>query len=321
MTGEGLSDSFETSTGVLQGCLLSPELFNLFLTAVFSLLDNSSGVHIGGISIDKLAYADDIDQVAENLGDLQSQADNIQSTTSSFGMTINSSKTKAMLCSRKSENQETLSLQLGGDNIEWVEDFTYLGSLITSDNNHSKDIKRRLALANSSFKALMPIWRNKNLSTLLKTRLFNTLIIPIAMYACESWTLKTDDQRRLAAFETKSLRRIAGITYLDRISNIRLFESLKIKHTILDKIKLQQLRWLGHIQRMENSRLPKIVFDGRVHGSRPRGRPPKRWKDNFSTLNLPQLLRLTEDRCSYRRHINNIVNEEAPKQPSRMDGT
>ena len=74
---------------------------------VVSLLDNSSGVQIGGISIDKLAYADDIDQVAENLGDLQSQADNIQSTTSSFGMTINSSKTKAMLCSRKSENQET----------------------------------------------------------------------------------------------------------------------------------------------------------------------------------------------------------------------
>ena len=111
-------------------------------------------------------------------------------------MIINSSKTKAMLCSRNPENQESLSLQLGGGNIERVEDFTYLGSLITSDNNYSKNIKKRLALANYSFKVLMPIWRNKNLSTLLKIKIFKTLIISIAIYACESWTIKTDDQRQ-----------------------------------------------------------------------------------------------------------------------------
>jgi hypothetical protein len=122
---------------------------------------------------------------------------------------------------------------------------------------------------------------------------FNIIIIPISICACESWTLKIDDQRHLDAFETNSLRRIAGITYLDRISNIRLFGSLNIKHTILQKIKLPQLTWLGDIQRTENSRLPKIVFHGHLHGSRPRGRPPKRRKYNFSTLNLPLLLRLT----------------------------
>ena len=106
-TGGSLSECIEISTDVLQGCLLSPELFNLFLTAVLSLLDNFSGVLIRETLIDKLAYADDIDQINENLGNLQSQADNIQSTTKHFGMTINSSKTKAMLCSRKPGKQKS----------------------------------------------------------------------------------------------------------------------------------------------------------------------------------------------------------------------
>ena len=63
---------------------------------------------------------------------------------------------------------------------------------------------------------------------------------------------------------------------------------------------------------MENSHLPKIVFYGSVHCSHHRDWPPKRRKDSFSTLNLPQLLDLTENICLYRRQINNIVNEEAP---------
>ena len=321
MTGEGLTESFKTSTGVLQGCLISPELFNLFLTAALSLTDNPPGALVGGVVIDKLAYADDIVLIAESLQDLQSQANSVHSSTNLFGMAINTSKTKAMRCSRKFDSQVNLSLQLGEGTIEWVEGFAYLGSLLTYDNNQLKDIKRRLTLANSSFKALMPIWRNKNLTTTLKTRLFYSLIIPIAIYACESWTLKTDDQRRLAAFETKSLRRIAGITFHDRISNSKLLHNLKVKFTILDKIKLQQLKWLGHTQRMASTRLPKITFDGRVHGSRPRGRPPKRWKENFSPYNLPQLCRLADNRSTYRRHINELVKEEAPKRPSRTDGT
>jgi hypothetical protein len=67
-------------------------------------------------------------------------------------MTLNASKTKAMLCSPKLENQKSLSLQLGGDNIEWVEDFTNLRSLITSNNNHSKEIKRHLVLPTLALK-------------------------------------------------------------------------------------------------------------------------------------------------------------------------
>ena len=321
MTSEGLTDSFQTSAGVLQGCLLSPELFNLFLTAVLSLVETTCGAHIGGVQIDKLAYADDIDEMAETPEDLQAVANDVFEATSSFGMIINVSKTKAMCCSRKPQDTVKPDLKINGESIQWVDEFPYLGSLITSDNSLSKDIKRRLALASSSFKALMPIWRSKDLSLRLKTRLFDTLIIPIAIYSCETWTLKVDDNRRLAAFETKCLRRIAGITYLDRISNFELLERLKVQQTILMKIQLQQLRWLGHVQRMSRSRLPKITFEGQIHGSRPRGRPPKRWKENFAPHRLSDLLRLAEDREAYRRHIHAVTKKEAPRRPSRTDGT
>jgi hypothetical protein len=53
-------------------------------------------------------------------------------------MAINTSKTKAMRCSRKLDSRVNLSLQLGGNTIEWVEDFTYLGSLLTLDNNQTQ---------------------------------------------------------------------------------------------------------------------------------------------------------------------------------------
>ena len=154
----------------------------------------------------------------------------------------------------------------------------------------------------------------------LKLRLFDSLIIPVAMYACEKWTLKVEDERRISAFETKCLRRIAGITYQDRVSNEDLRKQLKRETTILQKVRLQQLRWLGHIQRMENSRLPKVAFEGRVHGSRPPGRPRKRWRDNFGDDNLC-LLRQADDRALYRKLIQERVKEMAPSRPLRTSGT
>lgn len=85
--------------------MLSLEEFKRFVTAVLSLLDNSSRFLIRGILIDELAYAYDTDQINENLGDLRSQDDNIQSTTSHFGITINPSNKKAIFYLRKPKNK------------------------------------------------------------------------------------------------------------------------------------------------------------------------------------------------------------------------
>jgi len=68
---EGLSDSFQTSTGDLQGYKLSPELFNLFLTEVLFLVEPTCGAHIGGVLTDKLACSNNIDKMPERPEDLQ----------------------------------------------------------------------------------------------------------------------------------------------------------------------------------------------------------------------------------------------------------
>ena len=99
-------------------------------------------------------------------------------------------KTKTVRCTRKPDFEAPSGFLLKGDNIEWFKEYTSLGSLLTSDINYSKDIKRHLALANSNFKSLMPSLSNKTLSKTLKVSLFNSLNTPTSLYACKSKTLK-----------------------------------------------------------------------------------------------------------------------------------
>ena len=159
-------------------------------------------------------------------------------------MVVNTAKTKVMRVYGDPTSRNA-QLTIKKEPVENVDSFVYLGILLTSDNDCSKSIKRRLGLAGASFKNLLPIWENKTLSTSLKVRLFNSLIIPIALYSSETWSIKADDERRISAFETKCLRRIAGITYIDRVSNEDLRKLLRCPRTIMDRVRSQQLRWLG----------------------------------------------------------------------------
>ncbi|XP_065568855.1 uncharacterized protein LOC136032471 [Artemia franciscana] len=162
-------------------------------------------------------------------------------------MVVNTAKTKVMWVSGDPASRN-VQLTIKGQPVENVDSFVYLGSLLTSDNVCSKSIKRRLGLAGSSFKNLRPIWKNKTLSTSLKVRLFNSLIIPIALYSSGTWSIKADDERRISPFETKCLRRIAGITYIDQVSNEDLRKLLRCLRAIMDRVRSQQLLWLYHIQ-------------------------------------------------------------------------
>ena len=76
------------------------------------------------------------------------------------------------------------------------------------------------------------------------------------------------------------LRLIKGVTRLDRIRNADIRRELGISN-ILELIERGQLRWYGHVKRMEASRYPKQFLEWMPDGRRPVGRPRTRWKDNI----------------------------------------
>ena len=143
------------------------------------------------------------------------------------------------------------------------------------------DLKRRLSIAREKFSSLRIIWSSKHLSHKLKLRAFRALIVPIATYGSETWTLTKLMKSKIEAFEMQCLRSIANIHWSHFKTNTQVLRILNTKRSLLNTVILAQRKFLGHIIRMPDTRLPKQAFETYVSGSRPRGRPRYRW---FQTI-------------------------------------
>ena len=115
----------------------------------------------------------------------------------------------------------------------------------------------------------------------LKLILKNTIIDKTLTYALETWTLTKRDRKQLNIFERKVYRRILGPVYDKGKENWRILTNEEIyanikKLTVTETIRLHRLRWFGHVQRMEENRIPKRVLYMNLETIRPRGRPRNR---------------------------------------------
>ena len=102
------------------------------------------------------------------------------------------------------------SIQLGTFNFEIVEEFVYLGSLITNKNILDEEISRRLVLANRTYYGLQKVFNSKFVSRKTKIQMYKTLIFPVLLYATETWSLNKSNESQLNTFEQKILKKIFG---------------------------------------------------------------------------------------------------------------
>ena len=183
------------------------------------------------------------------------------------------------------------------------------------------EIKVRLAIATSAMAKLSTIWKRKDISFPTKTKLFRSLVLSILLYGCESWTLTAETTKRLESFETKSYRRLLGISWADRKTND--FVCNKVtnlagpQEPLLSIVKRRKLSWFGHITR--HNALPKTVLQGTLEGGRRRGRQTKCWMDNvkeWTRLDSPSLLRAAEDRAGWHR-LAARSSQMSPLRPLR----
>jgi hypothetical protein len=95
----------------------------------------------------------------------------------------------------------------------------------------------------------------------------------ILLYACETWTLRQEQLQRLEVFHNRCIRRLKGVTMLDRVSNASLHAKEPATHPISAWIAKHRLRWIGHLARREDTYLPKQMLFAHFTHPRPRHLP------------------------------------------------
>ena len=103
------------------------------------------------------------------------------------------------------------SWQIDGETVETVTDFIFLGSKITEDGDCSHEIKRCLLLGRKIMTNLDSILKCRDITLSTKVCLVKAVVFPVAMYGCESWTIKKDECGRIDAFELWCWRRLLRV--------------------------------------------------------------------------------------------------------------
>jgi len=169
-----------------------------------------------------------------------------------------------------------------GVTYEGVAEFIYWGRVISNDNSVEKEIQRRILAGNRTYFAAISLFRSRLLSRATKIMLYKTLIRPVVSCEVEAWMLTEKEEQAVLILERKIFRRIYGAKYENgewKSGTNRELEEMCKRENIVEWIKGQRISWLGHLERMEEDRMPKKIFAQELEGTRRRGRPRKRGKE------------------------------------------
>ena len=162
---------------------------------------------INGVNIQNITYADDTVLLARNKVGLENLLHILKEESEIRGLNINRKKTKLMVFS-KNKISPKCKITLDDEELQQVESFNYLGSVLTQDCRCTSAMKTRIALAKKSFTDMSSTFTNKQLENDTKKRLMKCNIWSVLTYGCESWTLSKRDESRLEAMELWIYRRM-----------------------------------------------------------------------------------------------------------------
>ena len=301
-----LSETFDIEEGLRQGAPLATLLFNLILEAAVRTMDMDTSSTIFTKSSQLLGFADDLDIMGRSMDVVKEKFVALDRKGSDLGLKVNDAKTEYMIVS-PSNRQLDQNITIGTPTFKMVKQFTYLGSQLNTDNNIMDEIKRRITLGNRSYFSLLKIFRSKSVSRNSKCALYKSVIRPIVTYGSESWCMTQKDEQSLLTFERKVLRTIFGPVYDQNRWRRRFNHELMQLYRAPDIVrttKVNRLRWLGHVQCMDNNRVPRKLLKTKPEGKRSAGRPKSRWCDaafaNLRTAGVTSWEELAADRSGWR---------------------
>ena len=291
-------DPFLIKSVVKQGCVVAPTLFGIFFSLLllhafklssdgvylhtrsdgklFSIALLRAKIKVTEILILELLYSDDASLALHTEDDLQRLIDCFSQAYKDFGLTISIKKTNVSA----QDVSHAPCIKIDDHTLEVVDVFVYLDSTISTNMNLDTEINKRIGKAAATLSKLTKrVWYNNLLTQNTKVRVYQACILSTLLYGSETWTTYMRQVHRLKTFHMRCLRRILGIKWQDLVSNSDIFTRAGIP-SIYSLLSQRRLRWLGHVRRMEDGRIPKDVLYGQMtSGNRRVGRPALRYKD------------------------------------------
>ena len=198
-----------------------------------------------------------------------------------IGLEVSADKTKYMVMSRDQNAGRIHSVRIDNSTFERVEGFKYLGTTLTIQISIREEIKSRLRSGNACYHSVQNLLSSRLLSKHLKIKIYRTIILPVVLYGCETWSLTLREERKLRVFENMVLRTIFGTRREEvtgewrRLHNEEL-NDLYSSPNILQVIKSRRMGWAGHVAHMGEDRGVYRVLVGKPEGKRPLGTPRRR---------------------------------------------
>lgn len=293
---EKIGDKFSIKKGVRQGDPLSPKLFSATLESVFRQLDwTNYGIKVNGALFNHLRFADDLIILSDNPNDLLIMLEQLVVESAKVGLQLNALKTKVMT------NHSKIPIMVNNSIIEYVEEYTYLGQIISPTHLTSKEIQNRINSTWKRYWSLKEITKNPEIPLKIKSRVFNSCILPIMTYGCQTWPLTKENISKLETCQHSIERSMLNVRRKDRISLALIRNRTKIAD-ITHTIKKLKWKWAGHILRCKKDKWAKDVIEWYPReGKRARGRPFQRWEDDISVAAGVLWRRKAQDRKLWKR--------------------
>ena len=273
----GLTNWFEVKSGVKQGCVMSGFLFLLVVDWIMSqaVKDNNTGIRWNMMEqLEDLDFADDIALLASHWNQLQRKLNRIKQYGDQTGLRINISKTKSMCVNANNFRPFTVE----GEEIEEVENFTYLGSDVNKTGGAAEDIRRRIGKACAAYNRLNKVWRNTNIFTRTKVKILKSNVVSVLLYGCESWRMVKGDEKRLDVLLHRWLRRIFRIDWRLHVTNEEVRRRAGVKELLSQTVRKRRWTFIGHTLRRDVSDLARTALTWTPEGRRKRGRPKETYR-------------------------------------------
>ena len=299
-------EEIEVQNGLRQGYCMAPVLFNLYTCLAVERwlvrVEDTEGVGITikykqnkklfrrctknacERKITECQFAADAALLSSSRTGAETAAMKYQLTNRDFGLTVSIPKTKHIVTGRLVEENDRTSVALEGGDFQMVDEFSYLGSVITSSGRMTVEVDKRVGQASRALGALRKaVFIDKHLKITTKRKIYNACVMSVLLYGAECWVLLNKQEKKLNTFHHRCIRSILGISnrkqWSEHITMVEVRRRWGDEETASEKVKKERLEWLGHLARNSDHRMPKSTLFGWLPQPRDRCGPKKRWRD------------------------------------------